>query len=127
MTTHENYLGWVNRESWETYNQITSDEDLLKFYEGALSGLSFYSAVPVVKQLTEDLCDPQSYEFVFGAPWPDEFRDMSLSIGSLWRVDWEAVTAGLVVPPLCPNCEQIMDGPCDPECYAEQEEKANVS
>lgn len=84
---NDQYNGWTNRETWAVHLWITNDENMYQRHRGSNA-----------YDLRHDFSRYADECFVDSATDVNVSREtlhMILDIGSLWRVDWDAIAAAL--------------------------------
>lgn len=108
----ESYNGWKNRETWAVSLHIGNDESLMTeahhvahaawedaLEEDADAGEVEHAltvAQDAVEEWVSDLLSPSYWAENYGSDMPEGIELMREDVGSLWRVDWREVTAGIL-------------------------------
>ncbi len=85
--TDDTYQGWVNRETWAVALHLNNDESLYNIARALAKRDDYGEGIQeFVEGWVYDLINDHS---------PDAYNIVT-DLGSLWRVDWEAVRAAFV-------------------------------
>lgn len=109
MDRDESYNGWANRETWALHLHLTNDEGLYELVrEGVRAAVAVgESGADWLRGFVETLCRPDFYRAEIGDEYPDGLAMMAADVGSLWRVDWDAVAASLAEGDGAPTPERM--------------------
>lgn len=107
------YNGWTNRETWAANLWIDNDQGLHDQALERLTGAFNYgridgetvadrraAGISRASQSLEDwigqLFTRAGYVFEFGSEWPAALADMAADIGSLYRINYREIAAGIL-------------------------------
>lgn len=85
--TDETYNGWTNRETWAVALWVDNDEGL--YNARRCVG---HDAADLQQWIEHELLNFQWWEQEMFGPMPEPICNMKDDIGSLWRVDWQALS-----------------------------------
>lgn len=97
-TNPDEYNGWVNRETWAAALHLSNEEGL---YRVCLQLVADAPSIMAAGEAVESFVT-ESAELVYfpqpGDPTPpaEWVRLMLSDVGSLWRVDWQAVAGSFL-------------------------------
>lgn len=87
MSTDDTYNGWINRESWAAALWLNNDEGLYRWTRESIADAVRHGERldEATRLFVDDMFDGL----------PAATASMRNDIGSLWRVDWQAVGESL--------------------------------
>jgi len=87
----DEYNGWANRETWAAHLHLSNDESMYLHCMSLVDGKERWSGGDAIEAFcTENV---EMVLFPYEQDWPptDLWRLFISDVGSLWRVDWQAV------------------------------------
>jgi hypothetical protein len=87
----DEYNGWVNRETWAAALHLSNDESLHLHCMALVDGKSPWFAGQAIETFCTENVNMEL--FPYEEEWPPTalWRLFISDVGSMWRVDWQAV------------------------------------
>lgn len=87
----DEYNGWVNRETWAAHLHLSNDESLYSQCVDLVDGKSPWSAGYALEKFCTENVEMVLFPYEQDGTPTDLWRLFISDVGSMWRVDWQAV------------------------------------
>lgn len=87
----DEYNGWVNKETWAAHLHLSNDEGLYSICLELVAGKLRWSAGDAIEQFCKDNVEIALFPAKDEWPTSDLWRLFIFDVGSMGRVDWQAV------------------------------------
>ena len=96
ITNPDEYNGWVNRETWAAALHLSNDEGLYQQCLELVAGKLRWSAGDAIEAFVMEQVEMILFPYEHDVPPTDLWRMFISDVGSMWRVDWQAVAASFM-------------------------------
>jgi hypothetical protein len=87
----DEHNGWVNKETWAAHLHLSNDEALYARCLELVAGKQRWSAGDAIEVFCTENVETVLFPYEHDWPPTDLWRLFISDVGSMWRVDWQAV------------------------------------